>query len=133
MRMECQQALQIIQRAGQRVPGRCSIGLVTAPRTKINEKPIIPVRTSAGLVVLDLDYTIWPFWAEMYSPRETQMARLFPEAHEVIEACRDSKIPMAVASRSPEPPTARAFLQALGTLAAAQQHSKSSLNVLSEA
>ena len=81
----------------------------------------MPVRTSAGLVVLDLDYTIWPFWAEMYSPRETQMARLFPEAREVIEACRDSKIPMAVASRSPEPPTARAFLRALGALAAARK------------
>lgn len=71
-------------------------------------------KTKPGLVVLDLDYTIWPFWCEMYSPKQTHIAQLFPDSRDIIEACKASDIPMAVASRSPTPATAQAFLKALG-------------------
>ncbi len=61
---------------------------------------------------------LWPSKlcrCEIYSPRQTHLAELFPESRDIIEACKASKTPMAIASRSPTPPTARAFLKALGT------------------
>ncbi len=51
---------------------------------------------------------------EMYSPKQTHLAQLFPESRDIIEACKASDIPMAVASRSPTPATAKAFLKTLG-------------------
>jgi hypothetical protein len=50
----------------------------------------------------------------MYSPSQTHLAQLFPESREIIEACRASDVPMAVASRSPTPRTANSFLSHLG-------------------
>ncbi|KAL0031632.1 hypothetical protein WJX77_010764 [Trebouxia sp. C0004] len=64
------------------------------------------------LVVFDLDYTLWPFWCEMYTTRDEP--KLFPEARGVMEALKDSGVPMALASRTPTPEVARAFLQKLG-------------------
>ncbi|KAK9858015.1 hypothetical protein WJX84_009734 [Apatococcus fuscideae] len=64
------------------------------------------------LVVFDLDYTIWPYWCEMMSPRDDPY--LFPEARGVMQALEDEGISMAIASRTPTPKTAKAFLQKLG-------------------
>ena len=50
----------------------------------------------------------------MYSPKQTHLAQLFPDSRDIIEACRASDISMAVASRSPTPDTAKAFLKTLG-------------------
>ncbi|KAK9826684.1 hypothetical protein WJX74_009820 [Apatococcus lobatus] len=65
-----------------------------------------------GLVVFDLDYTLWPYWCEMMSPKDDPY--LFPEARGVMQALENENIPMAIASRTPTPKTAVAFLQKLG-------------------
>lgn len=64
------------------------------------------------LVVFDLDYTLWPFWCEMYTTRDEP--KLFPEARGVLEALKEHNVPMALASRTPTPDVARAFLKKLG-------------------
>ncbi|KAK9806675.1 hypothetical protein WJX73_007085 [Symbiochloris irregularis] len=64
------------------------------------------------LIVVDLDYTVWPFWCEMYD--EDDQPRLFPEVNAILQACRDKHIPLAVASRTPTPSVATAFLRKLG-------------------
>lgn len=50
----------------------------------------------------------------MYSPKELNRAKLFSEAKEIIAACAAFPIRLAVASRSPTPKTASAFLKKLG-------------------
>lgn len=50
----------------------------------------------------------------MYSPKQKNVAQLFPESRDIIDAFKDSQIPMAVASRSPTPETAKSFLKTLG-------------------
>lgn len=69
----------------------------------------------------------------MYNPKQTHVAQLFPESRGIIEACKDSKVPMAVASRSPTPPTARAFLRTLGNSSETKAFSRAfSLEEISE-
>lgn len=65
-----------------------------------------------SLVVFDLDYTLWPYWCEMKQATDTP--HLYPEARQVLDALRDKGVRMAVASRTPTPPVASAFLQKLG-------------------
>ncbi|CAD7695298.1 unnamed protein product [Ostreobium quekettii] len=65
-----------------------------------------------GMVVFDLDYCTWPFWCEMYTVSDTP--RLYPEAGDIIEAIKDSGVAFGVASRTPTPHVARAFLNRLG-------------------
>jgi magnesium-dependent phosphatase 1 len=69
----------------------------------IKQAEILP-----SLVVFDLDYTIWPFWCEVKSTRSTP--RLYPEVRGIIEALREARVPMAIASRTPSPNIATVFL-----------------------
>lgn len=64
------------------------------------------------VVVLDLDYTIWPFWCEMYTTKDTP--RLYPEALDIMQAIRTQGILLAAASRTPTPHVATAFMDKLG-------------------
>lgn len=63
------------------------------------------------LVVFDLDYTLWPFWCEMYTTKDEP--KLYPEARSVLEALKQKGVSMALASRTPTPDVARAFLKKL--------------------
>ncbi|KAH7287749.1 hypothetical protein KP509_32G072200 [Ceratopteris richardii] len=64
------------------------------------------------LVVFDLDYTLWPFYCECSSKRETPY--LYPEAKSILNALKKKDVKMAVASRTPTPEIARTFLNKLG-------------------
>ncbi|KAK7252438.1 hypothetical protein RIF29_36371 [Crotalaria pallida] len=64
------------------------------------------------LVVFDLDYTLWPFYCEFYY--EHDMPYLYPQARGTIYALKEKGIDMAIASRSPTPRIAKAFLNKLG-------------------
>ncbi|KAM7250976.1 hypothetical protein ACFE04_022859 [Oxalis oulophora] len=63
------------------------------------------------LVVFDLDYTLWPFYCECLSKRE--MPSFYPHVNGILYALKDNGIRMAVASRSPTPDIANAFLDKL--------------------
>lgn len=64
------------------------------------------------LVVFDLDYTLWPFWCEMYTVADDP--RLYPESMAVLDALREAEVLMAVASRTPTPKVGAAFMRKLG-------------------
>ena len=51
---------------------------------------------------------------DMYTRHDTDVAQLFPETKDVLDALRDSNIKLAVASRSPTPDVAKAFLKKVG-------------------
>ncbi|XP_078442140.1 haloacid dehalogenase-like hydrolase (HAD) superfamily protein [Wolffia australiana] len=63
------------------------------------------------LVVFDLDYTLWPFYCECRSKKD--MPRLYPQARGILHALKDKGIDIAIASRSPTPDIAKAFLEKL--------------------
>ncbi|KAF8406093.1 hypothetical protein HHK36_008173 [Tetracentron sinense] len=64
------------------------------------------------LVVFDLDHTLWPFYCECRSKRETPS--LFPHARGILYALKDKGIDLAIASRSPTSDIAMNFLNKLG-------------------
>ncbi|XP_065875097.1 uncharacterized protein [Euphorbia lathyris] len=64
------------------------------------------------LVVFDLDYTLWPFYCECYYQDDTPY--LYPQAKGILYALKEKGIEMAIASRSPTPRIAKAFLAKLG-------------------
>ncbi|XP_057515866.1 uncharacterized protein LOC130797319 [Amaranthus tricolor] len=64
------------------------------------------------LVVFDLDYTLWPFYCECRSKKE--MPSLYPHVKGILYALKDKGIDVAIASRSPTPDIANAFLDKLG-------------------
>lgn len=64
------------------------------------------------LVVFDLDYTLWPFYCECRSKRESP--RLYPEAKGILYALKEKEVKMAIASRTPTPDIAEVFLNKLG-------------------
>ncbi|KAK7400370.1 hypothetical protein VNO78_11576 [Psophocarpus tetragonolobus] len=64
------------------------------------------------LVVLDLDYTIWPFYCECRSKRDTPY--LFPDSRGILHALKHEKIDAAIASKSPTPDIATTYLHKLG-------------------
>lgn len=64
------------------------------------------------LVVFDLDYTLWPFYCECRSKNE--MPSMYPQAKGILHAFKDKGVNLAIASRSPTPDIANAFLQKLG-------------------
>ncbi|XP_074275792.1 uncharacterized protein LOC141599619 [Silene latifolia] len=64
------------------------------------------------LVVFDLDYTLWPFYCECRSKRDTPS--LYPHAKGILYALKDKGIDVAIASRSPTPDIAKTFLDKLG-------------------
>ncbi|KAK3149413.1 hypothetical protein QOZ80_3AG0217110 [Eleusine coracana subsp. coracana] len=63
------------------------------------------------LVVFDLDYTLWPFYCECRSKRDSPS--LFKHARGIMYALKEKGIDMAIASRSPTPDIARVFLDKL--------------------
>ncbi|CAH9131072.1 unnamed protein product [Cuscuta epithymum] len=64
------------------------------------------------LVVIDLDYTLWPFYC--HSRSEHDYAELFPQAREILVALYEMGVGVAIASRTPTPNIARVFLLKLG-------------------
>ncbi|AQK63085.1 Haloacid dehalogenase-like hydrolase (HAD) superfamily protein [Zea mays] len=63
------------------------------------------------LVVFDLDYTLWPFYCECRSKRDSPS--LFRHARGIMYALKEKGIDMAIASRSPTPDIAKVFLDKL--------------------
>ncbi|XP_016497350.1 uncharacterized protein LOC107816175 isoform X1 [Nicotiana tabacum] len=64
------------------------------------------------LVVFDLDYTLWPFYCECRSINEKPS--MYPQAKGILHALKDKGVNVAIASRSPTPDIANAFLKKLG-------------------
>lgn len=64
-----------------------------------------------SLVVFDLDYTLWPFWCEMFTAAQTPW--LYPHVPAILEGLQARRIPLAVASRTPTPHVANAFINKL--------------------
>ncbi|WVZ60489.1 hypothetical protein U9M48_010503 [Paspalum notatum var. saurae] len=63
------------------------------------------------LVVFDLDYTLWPFYCECRSKRDSPS--LFRHARGIMYALKEKGVDMAIASRSPTPDIAKVFLDKL--------------------
>ncbi|XP_039782674.1 magnesium-dependent phosphatase 1-like isoform X2 [Panicum virgatum] len=63
------------------------------------------------LVVFDLDYTLWPFYCECRSKRDSPS--LFRHARGIMHALKEKGIDMAIASRSPTPDIAKVFIDKL--------------------
>ncbi|KAF4350468.1 hypothetical protein F8388_005078 [Cannabis sativa] len=63
------------------------------------------------LVVFDLDYTLWPLYCEFYD--DDDKPRLYAESSSVLNALKEKGIDLAVASRTPTPKVASAFLKTL--------------------
>uniref|UniRef100_A0A0E0EUQ1 Magnesium-dependent phosphatase-1 n=1 Tax=Oryza meridionalis TaxID=40149 RepID=A0A0E0EUQ1_9ORYZ len=63
------------------------------------------------LVVFDLDYTLWPFYCECRSKRESPS--LYRHAKGIMFALREKGIDVAIASRSPTPDIAKVFIDKL--------------------
>ncbi|TKY59456.1 Magnesium-dependent phosphatase 1 [Spatholobus suberectus] len=63
------------------------------------------------IVVFDLDYTLWPFYCECRSKRDTPS--LFPHARGILHALKHERIDVAIASKSPTPDIATTFLDKL--------------------
>ena len=72
-------------------------------------------------IILDLDYTIWPFYCEFVDIKKTtggedgddldlvrDAPRLYPDTMAIIEGIKAAGIKMAVASRTPTPDKVRA-------------------------
>ncbi|KAH7445024.1 hypothetical protein KP509_02G102900 [Ceratopteris richardii] len=64
------------------------------------------------LVVLDLDYTLWPFYCECCTKRDSPY--LYPQAKGILNALKEKEVKLAVASRTPTPDIAQVFLTKLG-------------------
>ena len=67
--------------------------------------------TLPKLIVVDLDYTLWPFYCECRWSSDTP--HLYPGSMPILIALKREAIPVAVASRTPTPDIARAFLEKL--------------------
>ncbi|XP_053901540.1 magnesium-dependent phosphatase 1 [Malaclemys terrapin pileata] len=85
------------------------------------------MRHLPGLVVFDLDYTLWPFWVDTHvdPPFQRDRAgsvldargrpvRLYPEVPAVLEQLQGLGIPMAAASRTGETCGATQLLELFG-------------------
>ncbi|KAH7445025.1 hypothetical protein KP509_02G102900 [Ceratopteris richardii] len=87
------------------------------------------------LVVLDLDYTLWPFywkkvdsqiviqiWIDLGTQTNTNhecctkrdSPYLYPQAKGILNALKEKEVKLAVASRTPTPDIAQVFLTKLG-------------------
>ncbi|KAK7363075.1 hypothetical protein VNO77_05204 [Canavalia gladiata] len=63
------------------------------------------------LVVFDLDYTLWPFYCECRSKRDTPY--LYPHARGILRALKREEIDVVIASKSPTPDIATTYLDKL--------------------
>ncbi|CAA3025492.1 magnesium-dependent phosphatase 1 [Olea europaea subsp. europaea] len=68
--------------------------------------------TLPRLVVFDLDYTLWPFYCDLF--HEDHAPDPYPHALGILHALKARGIDMAIASRSRTPEIARLFLEKLG-------------------
>ena len=81
-------------------------------------------RNLPKLVVFDLDYTLWPFWADTlydlhYKPdgaggvvgiRSTDRKKLYQDSRDILEILTKANILIAAASRTDDPPMAKKLL-----------------------
>lgn len=67
--------------------------------------------TLPKLIVFDLDYTLWPFWCECYSPSHSPW--LYPDVPAILDGLEQAGVEMALASRTPTPHVANAFIDKL--------------------
>lgn len=80
------------------------------------------------LIVFDLDFTLWDCggtWCDCLSPpfilrksrifdRGGRHIRLYDEVHSILDQCDSHDVPMALASRTEQPPWARELIDLLG-------------------
>lgn len=80
------------------------------------------------LIVFDLDFTLWDCggtWCDCLSPpftvrkgrifdRGGRHVRLYDEVHSILDQCDSRGMPMALASRTEQPPWARELVDLLG-------------------
>nr|GLL46023.1 magnesium-dependent phosphatase 1-like [Ipomoea trifida] len=62
--------------------------------------------------LVDLDYTLWPFFCHMRC--KCEMPRLYPQVNGILCALKEVGIGVGIASRSPTPDIANDFLSKLG-------------------
>ena len=81
-----------------------------------------------GLIVFDLDFTLWDCggtWCDTLQPpfrrdprgvwdHHERCVSLYPDVDRILQWCDDAAIPMALASRTEEPDWARELLDLLG-------------------
>ena len=103
---------------GQRIDCRHSLQPLREPR--LVRQP--------QLIVFDLDFTLWDCggtWCDCLSPpfsrqasrvvdRHGKRIRLYDDVESVLDRCDDEGIPMALASRTEQPPWARQLIELLG-------------------
>eukprot|EP01023_Acetabularia_acetabulum_P028118 TRINITY_DN2658_c0_g1_i3.p1 TRINITY_DN2658_c0_g1~~TRINITY_DN2658_c0_g1_i3.p1 ORF type:complete len:217 (-),score=27.98 TRINITY_DN2658_c0_g1_i3:325-975(-) len=80
------------------------------------------LKTFPKAVVVDLDYTVWPTYCEFYGPADNP-PKMYSESLDVLKGLDQSGVLVAVASRTPTPATAKAFVKKLGIheIASSQQ------------
>ncbi|KAL4427826.1 hypothetical protein ABPG75_001915 [Micractinium tetrahymenae] len=104
-----QRQARMTQAAGGRRAGSASaaaaaeVAAVEALLARFPERP--------KCIVFDLDYTLWPFWCEMFSRGDTPW--LYPDVPAILRGLGAASIDLAVASRTPTPHVADAFLDKL--------------------
>ncbi|KAI3430643.1 hypothetical protein D9Q98_005236 [Chlorella vulgaris] len=62
-------------------------------------------------IVFDLDYTLWPFWCEMYTAADSPS--LYPDVPAILDGLGARGVLLALASRTPTPHVANAFIDKL--------------------
>ena len=75
----------------------------------------LPTVTKPGIVVFDLDFTIWPYWADSHlsAPfhkdrqgnvldNRKQRVDIYPGVREILELLKSNDVTMAIASKSPQ-------------------------------
>lgn len=80
-----------------------AVAAVDALLARFSERP--------KCIVFDLDYTLWPFWCEMFSRGDTPW--LYPDVPAILQGLGAAGIDLAVASRTPTPDVADAFIDKL--------------------
>nr|GMD60813.1 magnesium-dependent phosphatase 1 [Ipomoea batatas] len=65
-----------------------------------------------SLVVFDLDYTLWPFFC--HTRCKCEVPRLYPQVKAILCALKEVGVGVGIASRSPTPHIADAYLWKLG-------------------
>jgi len=86
----------------------------------------LSAKAKPGLVVFDLDYTLWPFWVDTHhdrpfskkgssvADRHGQKVKFYPDVPEVFEYLSQENIPMAIASRTSETKGANELIDLFG-------------------